>query len=415
MSMDLTTPPDTLVDNYPGTKRSMRIAVVTETYPPEVNGVAMTIARMVEGLHQRHHSLQLIRPRQPHAEPPGQEACFDEVLMRGLPIPRYPNLRLGVPSKQILVRLWAKHRPDVVHIATEGPLGWSALSAARQLKLPVSSDYRTNFHAYSQHYGIGWLHRPIMAYLRNFHNRTMCTMVPTQALRRELEAVGFQRLAVVTRGVDTLQFSPRHRSEALRAAWGARPDDLVVVGIGRLAPEKNLNTLLAAYEAIGSVHARSKLVIVGDGPLRSQLQALCPAAIFAGQRTGDDLAAHYASADLFLFPSLTETFGNVTTEAMASGLPVIAFDYAAAAEVISSGYSGVLAPMSDPLAFTRSAVALAGDASLRRAMGERARLTACSLGWDSVIARFESSLGSVVRRSELAASAQVLVPCRPAA
>ncbi len=413
--MDLTTPPDTLVDNYPGTKRSMRIAVVTETYPPEVNGVAMTIARMVEGLHQRHHSLQLIRPRQPHAEPPGQEACFDEVLMRGLPIPRYPNLRLGVPSKQILVRLWAKHRPDVVHIATEGPLGWSALSAARQLKLPVSSDYRTNFHAYSQHYGIGWLHRPIMAYLRNFHNRTMCTMVPTQALRRELEAVGFQRLAVVTRGVDTLQFSPRHRSEALRAAWGARPDDLVVVGIGRLAPEKNLNTLLAAYEAIGSVHARSKLVIVGDGPLRSQLQALCPAAIFAGQRTGDDLAAHYASADLFLFPSLTETFGNVTTEAMASGLPVIAFDYAAAAEVISSGYSGVLAPMSDPLAFTRSAVALAGDASLRRAMGERARLTACSLGWDSVIARFESSLGSVVRRSELAASAQVLVPCRPAA
>ncbi|MDE1948580.1 MAG: glycosyltransferase family 1 protein, partial [Burkholderiales bacterium] len=310
----------------------LRIAVVTETYPPEVNGVSTTIARVVEGLLECGHRLQLVRPRRDEGDAGTPGPGLQTLLVRGLPIPRYPQLRMGLPARRTLVSSWLRERPDVVHIATEGPLGWSALRAALQLKLPLTSDFRTNFHAYSRHYGIGWLERPIVGYLRRFHNRTGCTMAPTEMLRRELEHAGFERTAVVARGVDARRFSPERRSEALRRSWGVGADETVVLCVGRLAPEKNLDTLLEAFEGMRAVNPALRLVLVGDGPMREQLRQRCPDAVFAGLRGGDDLAAHYASGDLFLFPSLTETFGNVTPEAMASGLPVLAFDCAAAGQ-----------------------------------------------------------------------------------
>ena len=395
-----------VVDHFAADRRSLRVALVTETFPPEVNGVARTMARIVDGLHARHHDIQLIRPRQdvePRCDPAER---FQQVLTQGLPVPRYPNLRMGLPAKRALSRLWATRRPDVVHIATEGPLGWSALRAAIHMKLPVCSDFRTNFHAYSQHYGVGWLKSPIVAYLRGFHNRTGCTMVPTDALQRDLERLGFRRLAVVTRGVDARLFSPARRSASLRAQWGVSEHDLVVACVGRLAAEKNLGVLLAAFEAIAALQPRARLLLVGDGPMKGQLQASCPRAIFAGQRSGEDLAAHYASADLFVFPSLTETFGNVTTEAMASGLPVVAFDCAGAAQLIDSGRNGVLAKQGDSAMLIRQAVALAQDLPLRRLFGERARSTACARDWDSVVARFEDVLEKVIAASADAVSAQ---------
>jgi glycosyltransferase involved in cell wall biosynthesis len=384
-----------IVDEIPATRRSLRLAVVTETYPPEVNGVAATLAQLVEGLHQRNHAVQLVRPRQFNGEAP-EQSRFHEVLMRGLPIPRYPGLRMGLPSKGALARLWSLNRPDVVHIATEGPLGWSALQAARRLKLPVSTDFRTNFQAYSRHYGVGWLNKPIMAYLRKFHNLAHCTMVPTEAMRRDLQAYGFQRLHVVARGVDAQRFDPSRRKAALRAQWGVDDDDLVVTCVGRLAPEKNLELLLTAFEAIERMQPRARLLLVGDGPLRAELEARCPRVIFAGQRTGDDLAAHYASADLFVFGSVTESFGNVTTEAMASGLPVVAFRSAAAAQLIRDHDNGVTVPLGDPEAFVAAAVALASDPAQRRAIGQRARRSACELGWDGVVGRFEAVVESLI-------------------
>ncbi|MGM9489886.1 glycosyltransferase family 4 protein [Ideonella sp. YS5] len=389
MSIVKATPHPFTVESLAAPRRSLRIACVTETYPPEVNGVAGTLARMIQGLQQRNHEIQLIRPRQNAGQSAESTPGFHEVLMRGLPVPRYSSLRMGMPSKRSLVQLWATHRPDVVHIATEGPLGWSALNAALHLKLPVCSDFRTNFHAYSRHYGIGWLHRPIMAYLRKFHNRTLRTMVPTEALRRDLEQAGFRRLAVVRRGVDTSQFDPAHRSHELRRAWGCAPDDLVVGCVGRLAQEKNLGLLSAAFAAIRQVVPRARLVLVGEGPMRAELQSRWPDAHFAGQQTEAALSAHYASMDLFLFPSLTETFGNVTPEAMASGLPVVAFDYAAAAQIIFNGRSGALVPFGREPAFIEQAVGLARTREARQAMGAAAREAATQLGWDSVVARLE--------------------------
>ena len=376
----------------------MHIAVVTETYPPEINGVALSIARVVQGLHARGHALELVRLRQQPGEQAASTERFQELLLRGLPIPRYPHLKMGLPSPLALAARWAlpARRPDVVHIATEGPLGWSALHAAHRLRLPVTSDFRTHFEAYSGHYGLGWLRRPVIDYLRWFHNRTATTMVPTDRLRCTLLDQGFRDLEVVGRGVDTVQFNPAHRSAALRHTWGAGPCTRVVACVGRLAPEKNLGALLAAFSAIQAAVPDSRLLLVGDGPSRRDLQARCPGAVFAGLRSGADLAAHYASADLFLFPSLTETFGNVTPEAMASGLPVLACDYAAAARLIRSGDNGLLVPLDDTRRFVEQAVALALDPALAQRLGARARQSVLGHGWDAIVGQIEHHLRAAV-------------------
>ena len=381
-----------VLQQLPTATRSLRVAIVTETYPPEINGVAMTIGRLVAGLQLRDHQVQLVRPRQGRADNPVARPNFEEVLKAGVPIPRYDALKLGLPAKQALVRLWSVKRPDIVHIVTEGPLGWSALAAAARLKIPVSSDFHTNFHSYSKHYGIGWLKKPIAAYLRKFHNQTLCTMVPTESMRAELELLGMKNLRVVSRGVDTALFNPRHRSARLRARWGAGEGDKVALYVGRIAPEKNLPLVLNAFEEMRRANPRMRLVLVGDGPDGPALQARHPGHVFAGMRVGHDLAEHFASGDIFLFPSITETYGNVTMEAMASGLAVVAYNCAAAAEHVRHGSNGLVAPFDDARAFTRLAVELATDEERVRRLGAAARVTTEKLDWSHIVSEFEAAL-----------------------
>ena len=395
----------------------MRIALVTETYPPEVNGVAGTVARFVDGLRKLGHQVQVVRPRQSH-EPsaPADERNMAtwQLLCKSLPIPRYPQLRMGLPATRRLVRAWSDWQPDVVHIATEGPLGWSAQRAAARLNVPVSSDFRTNFHAYSNHYGIGWLQRPILAYLRRFHNATQTTLVPTDALRNELTAKRFDNVQVVARGVDTQLFAPRRRCLELRHSWQAGPNTLVAIHVGRLAPEKNLGLVFAAYEAMRQRYSNMRLVIVGDGPERARLQAKYPSATFTGVRTGQDLAAHYASADVFLFPSTTETFGNVTLEAMASGLAVVAYKYAAALTHIEHRHSGLLAEYRDDKHFVSLAVELVSDPTSVAPMGRSARSAGEVVGWDKLVGEFESVLLAVAARETCTKAQSDAQPTGPA-
>lgn len=383
---------DIVLQHYPADVRKMRVAMVTETYPPEINGVAITMGRIVGGLQARGHTVQLIRPRQHPDDRPVERPLFEEVLQRGMPIPRYDALKLGLPAKQALMRLWAKLRPDIVHVVTEGPLGWSALAAASKLKLPVTTDFHTNFHSYSAHYGVGWLKTPITAYLRKFHNKALSTLVPTESLRRELGALGFRNLEVVARGVDTALFNPQRRSAALRQDWGVKDGDPVVLSVGRLAPEKNLPLVLRAYRLMRELQPRLRLVLVGDGPERACLARENNGVIFAGMRIGEDLAAHYASADVFLFPSMTETYGNVTVEAMASGLAVVAYDYAAAQQRIRHSKNGVLVPFGADDDYVQAAAALANDMARIKALGARARITTEKLDWSCIAAEFEQAL-----------------------
>jgi glycosyltransferase involved in cell wall biosynthesis len=386
----------TVVFHSQSVRRALRVAVVTETYPPEVNGVAATASRVVEGLRERGHVMQLLRPRQNEQDLASEKKGLHQVLLRGLPIPRYPELKMGLPCKKTLINLWQTGRPDVVHIVTEGPLGWSALQAATQLSLPVVSDFRTNFHAYSLHYGMGWLSGPVMGYLRKFHNRTACTMVPTASLRSELLSKGFEKLNVVARGVDTQLFNPARRSDDLRRSWGAGPGTMVAMCVGRLAPEKNLDVVLDAFEAMRQQEPKLRLVLVGDGPDRARLMQRCPDAIFAGMRRGEDLAAHYASADVFLFASVTETFGNVVTEAMASGLAVVAYDHAAAGQLLRHGENGLLARCGDRPEFCRVARRLAGELHQAQALGAAARNTAMRLDWGRIVDAVEAVYGAAI-------------------
>ena len=383
---------DFTCQTLPSIRPQMRIAVVTETYPPEVNGVAMTLGRVVDGLQARNHQIQLIRPRQRADDTPQPTATLTEHLQRGIPLPRYDGLKMGLPARAALTRLWTLHRPDVVQIATEGPLGWSALAAAGKLRLPVASDFHTNFHSYSSHYGLGLLRRAIVAYLRKFHNKAAVTLVPTEGIRRELAASGYDNLEIIGRGVDTRLFHPGRRDPALRARWGVAPDDTVALYVGRLAAEKNLALVFRAYDAMREAHAPTRLVLVGDGPERAAWQAKRPDAVFCGTQTGETLAAHYASGDVFLFPSLTETWGNVTIEAMASGLAVVAYDCAAAEEVIRHGENGLKAAPEEALSFLREAAALAPDRLLQRRLGAAASARAAQLSWDAIVDGFERVL-----------------------
>ena len=403
--------------NIPHPARPLRIALVTETYPPEINGVASTVAQLVTGLLLAGHFVEVTRPRQPKVDglptttksprlggkgggdgsPESEPNRFSERLTSGIPIPRYPELKLGLPATHRLERDWKAQPPDIVHIATEGPLGWSALRVARRLGLPVVSEFRTNFHAYSAHYGIGPLRRWVLGYLRHFHNRCAFTMVPTAGLVAELASSGFERLKVVARGVDASRFHPTRRSQELRSSWGAGPSTLVVVAVGRVAPEKNLDLLVSAFRKIRTVQPDACLVVVGDGPSRVWLETETPDAVFAGRRLGEDLAAHYASADLLLFPSLTETFGNVTLEAMASGVAVLAFDYGAAGQSVVSGVHGWTVPYGDRSAFERAAECAAADWPHLRKLGSQGRQVAETMAWTEIVAEVQSIYSEAIR------------------
>ena len=267
-----------------------------------------------------------------------------------------------------------------------------ALSAARKLGIPVTSGFHTNFDSYSAHYGAGWLRPAVSTYLRSFHRRTRATLVPTQALAATLAGEGVPGVRVVGRGVDTALFDPARRQPELRRQWrGNTPGKgPICLYVGRLAPEKNLALAEEAFAAIESRQPGAKMIWVGDGPARARLQASHPGHHFAGARIGEDLAVHYASADLFLFPSLTETYGNVVTEAMASGLAVLAYRSAAAAELIRDGANGITVAPGDARAFINAATDLASRDTTD--MGQSARFTALTRGWSGVVERFEEVL-----------------------
>ncbi len=377
------------------TERSrVHLGLVTETWPPEINGVSMTLSRLVRGLRNRGHRVSIVRPRQRH-EALREQANGDELLRPGVPIPFYRSMRMGFPGSPPLRRRWRRDRPDIVHIATEGPLGHGALAAARAESIPVSSSFHTNFHEYIAIYGFSWLTRLLESGLRRFHNKTRVTLVPSPGMRDRLEARGFERCRLLERGVDTGLFDPAKRSELVRRDWGLAPRQLTLLCVGRLAKEKNLQLAVRALHAVRKVAADARLVLVGAGPIRDEL-AREQGVVLAGEFPPPQMGDKFASADLFLFPSLTETFGNVLTEAMASGLPTVSFDYAASSMHVEHGRTGLKVPPGDEEAFLAHAVRAASNAQLRRELGRHARTYAQSIAWDAVVDVFEGIVQGIV-------------------
>jgi glycosyltransferase involved in cell wall biosynthesis len=378
----------------------VKLAIVTETFPPEINGVAMTFAVIARELGRRKHEVTVYRPWRPDLPGDGKHPGYREVALPGMPLPGYPLMRLGLPARRRLTRLWREARPDLVHVATEGPLGASAVSAARSLRLPVTSSFHTNFHLYARHYGFAPLRRVATAWLRYVHNRTLRTFAPTQELCDELAQLGFARLGVLSRGVDARVFSPALRTPLLRASWGATNGDVVLLHVGRMAVEKNYPLLFRTYAAMRAVDPHLRFVLVGDGPLRPALQASHPECIFTGFIPREALSHHYASADVYVHASLTETFGNVVTEAMASGLAVAGFDYAAARQFVRHGENGLAVPCNDPQALVAAAVELARDGALRGRLRTGAAASFRDDSWTRVVIGFEADLVDAIAKNQ---------------
>ncbi|MCW1921380.1 glycosyltransferase [Luteolibacter arcticus] len=361
----------------------MRIDIVTDTFAPDVNGVAMTLGRICDGLRSRGHLVHVIRT--------GEGGGRGETIAASLPLPGYKEVRVGLPGPFRLRKRWTKRRPDAVYVATESPLGSSAIKTANALEIPVAAGFHTNFHQYMEQYRLGGLQPAAMAYLKKVHSRANLTMAPTRDVVDMLVREGFQNVRLLGRGVDTELFHPAKRDTALRASWGARDGSPVAIVVGRVAAEKNLPFAMECFRKMRERVPDLACVVVGDGPLREKLQGEHPFVHFAGVQTGEDLARHYASADILLFPSETETFGNVLLEGMASGLVTVSQDYAASGRHVAHDRNGLKAPKSDQGAYLGECFAALHrwrDDSFR---GE-ARVTTESLGWGQVVESFENHL-----------------------
>ncbi len=369
----------------------MRIDIVTDTFAPDINGVAMTLGRLTQGLRERGHRVHVIRT--------GQKAGADETVAASVPLPGYPEVRVGLPKPFKLRAKWLQQRPDAVYVATEGLLGKSALNAANALGIPVATGFHTNFHQYLGRYLAKGLEPLAMLYLRHFHSRAQCTLTPSPEMAQRLVSEGIREVHHLGRGVDTLLFSPAKRCESLRHSWGAGPTNPVAIIVGRVAAEKNLELGFETFLRMRAANPATQCVVVGSGPLLAELSRKHPWAHFPGVLTGEELARHYASADVLLFPSTTETFGNVLLEGMASGLATVSFDYAASALHVRHGSNGLKSEMGNTDAFAAmalEALAIRPHHPLRI----RARESAEQHGWDQVVGQFEGRLADVASRSK---------------
>lgn len=350
----------------------------------------MTLHRLLLDLDRRGVKTTVIRPRQALEKP--NTFPYQEHLVTGIPIPTYPQLRFGLSTPGRLKRIWQADRPSLVHIATEGPLGLSALRAAKSLKIPVISTFHTNFHQYGDYYRYSFLIKPVLHYLKYLHNRTEATYAPSDDLIANLKTAGFKNLRKLGRGVDRRLFHPDKRSEALRKSWGADEDTPVFAYTGRIAAEKNIPFAIACFNKVREQIPEARMVLIGDGPQRRKLEAAGHPVIFCGAQHGESLAEHYASADFFLFPSITETFGNVIAEAMASGLIVACYDYAAGRLLIQHGKNGILAAFNDEAAYLSGIEAFIKERNRWPEVRQMARESVESMTWEEVFDDYLESL-----------------------
>lgn len=380
---------------------TMRIVVVSETWPPEINGVALSVYKLVEGLKTKGHQVLIIRPKQKNEIINKEVDC--EILVKGFAIPKYPDLQFGAPVYGQIRQVLENFKPDVVHIVTEGPLGLAALYAAKKMYIPVSSGFHSSFDEFAGFFGFSWLGKIVKSYLRFFHQLTEVTCVPSQVSLQRLAQWQMRcGLSVVSRGVDTNLFKPTRRNLQLRQQWQCDEQTTVVLTVSRLSPEKNISQVIEAYRVLQQhqTQRRFKLVIVGDGPDKNRLQKLAPDAIFTGMLTGQHLAEHYASSDVFFFASEVETFGNVVLEAMASNLAIVAYDYACAGQLVRTDQHGLLAKFGDKQAFLNIAKQLPSLAVLKE-MGEKAWQVSQQQQWSEPVNQLEKVFYLAKRRQQL--------------
>ena len=379
----------------------MNVLIVSDTFAPDINGVARTLEVLAQKLAGLGHQVEVVTTT---------DETWEEQAHRGVHVrrvlsmrmPGYREVRAGLVTAGWFARLIRIIKPDVMYVAVESLMGMSAVRAARKCGVPVVSGFHTNFHSYADHYRVPFMKQIAARFMRWFHNRTKRTLAPSRDTVEQLEALGVTNAAVLGRGVNLELFSPSKRDARLRAEWGADDESPVVLFVGRIAVEKNLPLAVKAMQRAMEIHPKARGVFVGGGPKEAWLRKRDPQMLHAGAMRGEELARHYASADVFLFTTLTETYGNVLPEAMASGLSSLSFHYAAARELVVHRHNGFSVPRGDEAAFLAmvdEALARWNDRTLRTAAREATE----HLSWDAITAQFERELKSACRESAVPA------------
>lgn len=372
----------------------LRIALFTGNYNHIEDGVSRTLGRLVGYLEAKGHEVLVVGPT--IDEPLDQPGRF--VAVPSVAAPGRPEYRVSTrfpPAVQHEVLTFAPH---VVHIATPDVLGHRALSWARSLNIPVVTTYHTHFASYLDYYRLGWAEGVLWAVLRRFYNRCDEVYAPTPTMRDALLAEGVTSpIRLWPRGIELDRFAPSFRSHDWRQSRGIGSDEVVVSFVSRLVKEKGLDVFATTVRALQAEGAPVRALVVGDGPERAALEAELPDGVFAGHLSGDELSTAYASSDVFLFPSETETFGNVTLEAMASGLAVVAADAAGTASLVDDGRTGLLVPPRDGTGFLDATRRLVSDADFRARLGTNAREAARGYDWSEVLARMVGYYRGVVQ------------------
>jgi phosphatidylinositol alpha 1,6-mannosyltransferase len=376
----------------------MRVAIITESFPPDVNGVAHTVLRVAELLARYGHHPLVIAP-QPRRSPAPASFDFPVVRVPAMPLPGYPGFRLGLPTGHIRAAL-VRHQAEVVHLASPAVLGAHGAAVARRLGLPAVAVYQTDLPAYARAYRLtGAGEAFAWRWLRAIHNSAARTLAPSTVSATGLLGQGISNVWLWGRGVDTERFDPARRRPGLRAEL-APGGELLVGYVGRLATEKRVD-LLAGITRLAGV----RLVIVGGGPAAAALRQQMPQALFLGERRGDELADIYASLDVFVHSGPYETFGQTLQEAAASGLPVIAPAAGGPLDLVEDGTTGFLVPPSDADALTAAVRRLAADPDRRAAFGQAGRRKVLGRSWpaltEELIGHYAAVLGAATRRAEV--------------
>lgn len=374
----------------------MRIGFFTDTFLPEVNGVTTVLSMMRDGLRARGHDVMVLAPR--YGPPVVEESGVTR--LPAVPCPGYGQVRLSWPWWPGLGRAVATFDPDLVHVVTEGPLGLFGRRWAIRRRRPLATSFHTDFPRYARHYLGEWAVRPTRAWLRWFHQPALTTQTPSAATKDELLAMGIRRATVWGRGVDARLFHPGRRSAERRGALGVRPDQLLVLHVGRLAVEKDVETLVRSMQLVREqLGDRAAFCVAGDGPRAAFVRRGLPFARHPGFIQRERLADLYADSDVFLFPSPTETFGLVTLEAMASGLPVIGAEAGGIVENIQPGVTGELIPPGNAAGFATAIIDLANDAGHLRAMRQATRAFAERRDWSRELEVLEMTYERLAERS----------------
>lgn len=371
------------MSSHGGADRSaspLRLALFTDTYAPQVNGVARTLERLVRAVEARGGAVRVETVEDPQSG--------DDARVRrwpSSPFWAYPQLRMSAPPRPQLLQELRAWGPTLIHAATPFGVGLAGRAAARTLGVPLVTSYHTSFSEYLRHYKLSALDAVAWPFLRWFHNSGARTFVPSQMVKAQLGARGFRNVRVWSRGVDPSRFHPRFRSREMRAAMGATDDTMVVAYVGRLAPEKGIHVALQGLREVVDTHGtRVRVAIAGDGPDEARCREHAPDGTwFAGALHGEQLSAFYASADILVFPSTTETFGNVVLEAMASGVPIVAPDTGATLE-LANAHTAALFAAGNAASLAESVRALIANPTRRHRIRAAALAHASIRRWDAV-------------------------------